>query len=137
MAMHSRAQVGLEYLVLVAFLLVIIGFVFSYALTSYQMNSDVANMKSAVDSLASSANQVYALGPGNIMYVQIVLSENIQSYSLSGKTVSYTALVMGSSTEFYSETKPNLEGSLPISSGRHIIKIESLENSVRFSEYTG
>ena len=133
----ARGQVGLEYLVLVSFLLVIIGFVFSYALTSYQMNSDVANMKAAVDSLASSANQVYALGPGNVMYAQVVLSENIQSYSLSGKTVSYTSLVMGSSTEFFSGAKPSLEGSLPISSGRHIIKVESLENSVKFSEYTG
>lgn len=137
MPRNPKAQVAVEYLILVAFLLVVVGFMFSYALTNYQLNSDVATMKAAVDSLASAADQVYALGPGNIIYIEITLSATVQSYSLSNKTVSYFAVISGQSAEFYSQTKADLSGSLPTTSGRRIIKVEALSNTVSFSEYTG
>jgi len=72
-----------------------------------------------------------------VMYVEISLSENIQSFSLSDRTVLYLVEISGTNTQFFSESKANLEGTLPVQSGTYLIKVEALENSVKFSEFTG
>ncbi|MBI5553701.1 MAG: hypothetical protein HY917_03065 [Candidatus Diapherotrites archaeon] len=137
MGRTDKGQVATEYLVMLAFLLVAIVFVFSFALMSYRANSDVVSMKTSVNALAAAADQVYALGPGNTLFVEITVSDTVQSYALSDRTVSYFAVLSGESVEFFASAKANLSGELPLAPGRRLVKVASTASGVVFSEFTG
>lgn len=125
-----RGQVSLEYLMIVGFFLVIIGAIFIY---SYSTSSDAITldkMDNALSAIKKGINQVYALGPGNQVKVDIDLPSGIVDQQLIGRSVAYVLQRPGGTTDLVVYTDAAVVGELPIIEGRHTIVIKMLESGV-------
>lgn len=132
--MQQKAQVSVEYLTIVSVLLIVIGVFFGYSMFTYNQSSQNYSIKTAVDSLAQAANQVHALGPGNVRIVKLTLPEGIDSVSVTQRTIVYELQSQGGINQAWAITNADLNGSLPTTSGLHIIKVEAINGTVQFTE---
>lgn len=130
-----KAQVGIEYLVVTAFLLVVIGVFFAYALTSYSSAAASGKSQNIVDSLADSASQLSGHGNNSSMTIWLDFPEGIESFSVSGKNLLLNLKVNSGTTGFFAESKVNLSSiALGTSPGMHKVKISIMDGAVGFSE---
>jgi hypothetical protein len=123
-----KGQVSLEYLTIAIFLLLIIGilFVYSNTLASTTINNNLAY--NSTIALANAVDQVYALGPGSKLIVDIELPQSIIASSLDFNQVSFTLREANLYNEFYKGTSAPLIGKLPSTPGRHAITVEMLDS---------
>lgn len=103
--MHSRAQVGLEYLVFTAFLLLMSALLFAYAYANYSNTIQVVQTQSAVDAVASAVDFVYAKGPGNAVIVDVKLSVGLTEFRVDQNVVRANLTQYGSTTTLFTFTK--------------------------------
>lgn len=103
--MVSRAQVGLEYLVFTAFLLLMTTLLFAYAYMNYSNTIQVVQSQSAVDSVASAVDFVYAKGPGNAVIVDVKLPVGLTEFRVDQNVVRATLMQYGSPTVLFAFTK--------------------------------
>lgn len=122
---NKKGQVGVEYLTITAFLLLVAIILFVFGFTTFNETSKRNKADNAVKSIASAANQVYALGPGNIVFVEIELPEGIKSGSTFGKTIQFKLSSIAGTNDVFERTNTNLSlVNLPTLQGKHYFKIE-------------
>lgn len=80
--MNSRGQSAVEYLIITSFLLVITGIIFAYSLFIYTDSVSSSTANNAVNSIVNTVDQVYALGPGSTLFVEINIPQNISNLEL-------------------------------------------------------
>ncbi len=119
----KRAQAGTEYLMIAAFLLIIIGIAYLYSSTTLTNSVDDSKARNATNSIANAINQVYALGPGSKINVTVDLPNGVQSQIVENQLVGYITTVNGQPAYYYADTKANLVGSLPLTAGVHDITL--------------
>ncbi len=107
--MHSRAQVGLEYLVFTAFLLLMSALLFAYAYSSYTNTIQVVQAQSAVDALASGIDFVYAKGPGNAVVIDVKLPVGLTEFRVDQNVVRVTLSHYGSTSTLFAFTKAQID----------------------------
>ena len=73
----EKAQVATEYLLITGFILVAVTLIFAYAYISNSQNIKISQTSTALDKMVNAADLVYALGPGNIQYVEVVFPQGI------------------------------------------------------------
>ncbi len=103
--MRARGQVGLEYLVFTAFLLLMTALLFAYAYMNYSNTIQLVQTQAAVDSVASSVDFVYAKGPGNAVIVDIKLPVGLTEFRVDQNVVRATLTQYGSDTVLFTFTK--------------------------------
>ncbi|MBM3281858.1 MAG: hypothetical protein FJY86_00770 [Candidatus Diapherotrites archaeon] len=103
--MRARGQVGLEYLVFTAFLLLMTTLLFAYAYANYSNTIQVVQTQAAIDSLASSIDFVYAKGPGNAVIIDIKLPVGLTEFRVDQNVVRATLTQYGSHTVLFALTK--------------------------------
>lgn len=131
----EKGQVSTEYLVITAFLLAVIGIIFSYALVTLSENAKLSRVDDAVDTLANAANQVSALGPGNTVYVNVDVPNDIYSASASNYEIKYVVTVIGGHSDVWERTKnPITPTTLPTTAGLYVIKVEMADENVVFTQ---
>lgn len=106
--MASRAQVGLEYLVFTAFLLLVTAVLFAYAYMNYSTTIQLVQSQAAVDSVASAIDFVYAKGPGNAVIVDIKLPVGLTEFRVDQNVVRATITQYGSPTTLFTFTKATI-----------------------------
>ncbi len=67
----ERGQVATEYLVVTAFILVVVTVIFSFAFVNYDQSIKVAKASDALARMAGAADRVYSLGEGNVQFVGV------------------------------------------------------------------
>jgi len=124
MARSSKGQVGIEYgAVLVLFLFILIPFLY-IGITEIEISGQVSQARVAVDSIADSADRVYAQGPGASTTVEIYLPVSVNYASLNGREVNLNLLLpTGGTTDVYAISKGTLSGSVPTLPGRHVLVV--------------
>jgi uncharacterized protein (UPF0333 family) len=85
--MNGKGQVGIEYLVFTAFLLLISSILFAYAFVSYSTSVQVIQTQTAVDEIAGAVDFVYAKGPGNTVLVNIQLPVGVSQFRVDQNVV--------------------------------------------------
>ncbi len=103
--MHSRAQVGIEYLTFTAFLLLVSSVLFAYAFVSYSTSVQVIQTQAAVDAVASTVDFVYAKGPGNTVLVDVQLPTGVSEFRVDGNAVIIRLSQLGGSSDLFAFTK--------------------------------
>lgn len=73
-----KAQVATEYLLITGFILAIATVMFTYSYVSNNQNIRVSQANNALDKLANAADLVYATGPENVQFPEIILPSDIQ-----------------------------------------------------------
>ena len=74
----KKAQASTEYLLITGFILVAVTLIFSYAYISNNQNIKISQTSTALDKMVNAADIVYALGPGNIQYVEVTFPQGIE-----------------------------------------------------------
>lgn len=103
--MGARGQVGLEYLVFTAFLLLVSAILFAYAFVSYSSSVQTIQSQKVVDEVASAVDFVYAKGPGNTVLVDVQLPAGLTDFRTDQNAVRMTLTHFGNTSTFFSFTK--------------------------------
>ena len=134
----GRGQIGLEYAaVLVLFLIILIPVLY-IGVMDIQIEGQTSQAKIAVDSIADSADRVYAQGPGATTTVEVYLPAGINSAGFNKQEVNIQLnLPTGGQTDVYALARGNMSGTMPMLPGRHVL-IVSMNSSgqVNIAEVT-
>ncbi len=120
----SRAQVALEYIVVAGIVLVFVGIIFFYSTSTVTNSINDSKAITAVNKIASAINQVYALGPGSRISVDVEMPPDVISYSLQNNLVRLVILSGDRNVTYYADTKANVSGALPITEGVQTLTLE-------------
>ena len=132
----KKAQVAMEYLVLVGFMLFIISIATAYALFTYYENVKISSVRTTVYDLQKASNQVYALGPGNSIFVEFSLPDGVSEDSLAiNDFLFYRVQLFSGESDFIVDLKGNItEFDLPTYHGPHTIKVTVVDENIVFTE---
>ena len=132
---NDRAQVGIEYLFLTGFLLVVIAAAVIYALFVY--NGAVANsaMVDSLEEIEQAVNYVHALGPGSSIVVEIDLPTGVVDGKGENNTVDYNVDIGNTMTYYYTVVDGNIaRTSMPVIVGRHLLNISMVNDQIIIRE---
>ncbi len=107
-SMATRGQVGFEYLVFTAFLLLVAGILFAYSFISYSTAIQLVQTQAAVDEIAAAVDFVYAKGPGNAIVVDIKLPVGLTELRVDQNVVRVTLKQLGGNTHLFAFTKATM-----------------------------
>ena len=152
---NEKAQAATEYLLITGFVLVAVTIIFSYAYISNNQNIKISQTSTALDKMVNAADIVYALGPGNIQYVDVTFPQGIlsikditvckdgkQSHNdlCEGSEADFAAIEMeleifGGNTIITRGSKAELEldlgaDTIPATTGVHRIKVEWCDDKI-------
>jgi len=123
-----RAQVSVEYLMIIGVALVIATPLFYYAISESTSNIKLNEAEDAVNTIAKAADSVYSLGPGTKKYVNIVIPGGVEQGSIDGNAIKLRVSLFGGVADIYARSKASLIGGVPLASGAHRISIEALDS---------
>ena len=83
----SRAQVGTEYVVITAFLLIIITAIFTYSYVTQDQEIKISQANNVLDEISNKIAFVYALGEGNSKIAEVSIPGNVLSATIVHKCV--------------------------------------------------
>ncbi|MCR4369484.1 MAG: hypothetical protein NUV67_06285 [archaeon] len=126
-----RAQVSIEYLILLAFSLIVAGVLFGFSLWSFNESSAFATADSAVTQVANHANIVASYGEGSTVFFEVQLPNNMESFSVSQKSVTIRIETGAGISDVFAYTKPSLTPStIAAGPGRHKLKATFSDGNV-------
>ena len=130
----KKAQVSAEYLMIVGIIFIAVITLFVYAMKESNDAVRINEAREFTDTLAKTADMVYALGPGSQDYVQAALPSSVESISISGNEISLKMRIFGGTSDVFSETKAVVNGSLSTAKGNHYVLVKAMENAVQIEE---
>jgi hypothetical protein len=107
--MNARAQVGLEYLIFTAFLLLVSAILFGYAFVSYSTSVQTIQTQKAVDDIASAVDFVYAKGPGNTVLIDVQIPTGLSELRADQNVVRANLGQLGGTSTFFTFTKVKID----------------------------
>lgn len=131
-----KAQVGVEVMLFVGIALLALTILLTYSYRQSSSTITIEQAADAVNTLAKTADSVYALGPGTEQYVYITTPGNIAGTSVSGRSVLMQIHVFGKVSDIHAVSKANLTGDIPDSRGTYRIKVKTLDSGIVEFEIT-
>ena len=133
-----KAQVAMEYVIMIGILLFITIPIFYYALSQSGESTRISQAYDSVNAIANVADNVYALGPGNKREVWVNMPRGVTSTYLQDNTIKITLSIYGGNSDFVALTKANITttSELPSDQGRYKMRIETLDSSLVKVSYT-
>ncbi|GEM_PF-3906688 len=81
-AQKQKAQASVEYLLLTAFMLVIIVAIFAVSLITSDQNIKTRQISESLNQLVQTADLVYAMGKNNVLFTEVIWPVEVQSISV-------------------------------------------------------
>jgi uncharacterized protein (UPF0333 family) len=131
-----KAQVSVEYLVIIAIALVILVPLIVYSntmITNYNEENKIALAKNAVKKLGESADWVYSQGMPARLETEIYFPQGITSNSLINNTIMLKIKTVSGISDIYYNTISPLNGTIPKDSGYYSISFVAFQNYVNIS----
>lgn len=122
-----KAQAGLEYVIIIGFIIAVTIPIAYYALDQSSQNVRINEINDAVHSLGQKADSLATIGPGSRDYIWITIPTGIATTSIENKTILASSQFFGDITSI---TKTEVSGTLPKEPGLYKMRIEVLENKV-------
>jgi len=123
----KRGQASFEYIILIGALLVLIVPLFYYTFTKSSEFIKLSQAEDLVQSIAKSADDVYALSPGSVKYVWVTVPGAVQQISVDTSEITMTLTSYGETSEVVAFTRAPLVGSLQSARGTYKVRVEHLE----------
>src|SRR5271157_706436 len=124
-----RGQVGIEYMAIIVLFLIILIPVMYIGMMDIQIEGQTSQARVAVDSVADTANRVYAQGPGTTTTVEVYLPAGINYAKFTNQEVDINLnLPTGSTTDVYALSEGNITGIMPTLPGRHVLVVTMNQN---------
>ena len=135
MRLDEGGQISTEYLVIMAFLLIVIGILFAYSLLILNETTKLSMASDAAATLAKTADQVSALGPGTKIHVNANFPTGIAEASISGKLITIKVNVVGGITEVWEYSKADITPtSLPTEAGNYLFRVEMVDGNITITQ---
>ena len=133
-----RAQVGIEYMFIFGFSLLVVGLLWLYANSNVENTSwdvQLAYAKSALDNIVEVANTVYVQGPPSQVTIYPNFPDNVEAVYFANTTITLELLWQGNTLRNISASGiANLTGSLSASPGQHKIMVRALSTGINLTE---
>ncbi|VVB65731.1 Uncharacterised protein [Candidatus Gugararchaeum adminiculabundum] len=130
-------QVGVEYVLVLAVLLLILVPIIYYTSVNTRITNRSAQARVAVDALANAVDTVYSQGPGAKTKIVIYVPDGVQTdgTGIYGRELRYNLTIAeGAYADIYALARGNVTGTLPTVTGRHFVNVEMLGGTVNISE---
>jgi len=128
MSRIKRGQVSMEFVIILGFLLVALIPITIYGTNRINTEIKIQKAFGTVDSIASAADSIYALGPGSKKFIYIDVPDSTVSTLVSGNNVFLNVRTFGGTSNISAASKAKLIGSIPKSPGRSHLSLEVLDN---------
>lgn len=132
----KKAQVAMEYMILVGFLMVItIPLILVYN-TQYRGTSQqiISNQASQIgQKIVDAAESIYYLGQPSKTTLKIYMPEKIENISVGNYEITFFILARGGLSEVVKLSDVPINGTLPSTAGMHYITIQSVGSYVNIS----
>lgn len=130
MTKKIKAQVSVEYLAVIAFVLILVFAAFAYAMFFMQQQADLKKSFNAALTLRNAVNEVHSLAPGSKITVEVILPSNVKQSYINGKYAGWIVSFGNSEIFAVYETDANVTGYLPINEGVNYITLEVLKSGI-------
>jgi hypothetical protein len=130
-----KAQVSIEYLIIVSVALMVLLPLILYARTTfsgYAENNKISLARSAVDKLGGGVNWVYSQGPPAKLTLQLCIPD-LEEISLENRTILFKIETSAGISDIFYETVPELDGYLPTREACYPIQLVAYETYVDIS----
>jgi uncharacterized protein (UPF0333 family) len=134
---RMRAQVSMEYIIIVGFLMVILIPLFMvYSDVSKQTHDKVLvnEFYQVARKAADEVETIYFIGDPARTRVKIFLPADLTNATIENQEIVLTAHVYGNSDEIVVPTKVHMNGSFPMTKGVHNLLLQAKGNWVEISE---
>jgi hypothetical protein len=131
-----KSQISIEYILIIAFTTVLaIPLLFIFYKYSSDSTESVAISQTLQISrkIADSVDSVYFLGKPSQTTLKVNFPEGIHSINLSSREVLFRMKTKQGLTDIVQIASVNMSGSLPVTSGIHVITIRADDNFVQIS----
>ncbi|HLC92762.1 MAG TPA: hypothetical protein VJH23_03570 [archaeon] len=133
--MKTRAQVSMEYLVITAFMLVVAGIIFGFALFSFNANSQFTKAQGFVEKVANNADLVASLGEGSAVIFEADIPNGVQAITLAENSVSMSIDLGNGISDITAYARPSLTpASLITGAGRRSFSAAFSDGNVVVTE---
>ncbi|MEW6329210.1 MAG: hypothetical protein AB1468_03780 [Candidatus Micrarchaeota archaeon] len=136
-AAHLKAQAATEYLMLIGILLMLAIPLWLYmnsAMASTGAELRTTYAENSVSEIVRAADMVYVQGAPAKATVYVKFPENVESVTISGKTLLMVLSVESGTTDVYETSLANLTGSLSTHAGMHKVSVSAVDSSVNITE---
>lgn len=136
-AKSSRAQVAMEYLIIIGFVAVItLPLVIIFQTHSRETTDEIASTQiyQISKKIADGAETVYYLGAPSRITIKTYFPENINSVSIGGNEIVFFMKTGDKVDEIVVYTPINLSGNISVHQGVHYINVESKGGYVWISD---
>lgn len=134
-AFFRGGQVAIEYLVLFAFLLMVVGVLFAFSFVAVNDSVSFHKIRDSLLRISSAAENISALGEGSMTTVYIELPEHVQSAEANGNYVRISAQYGGSISDFSENSNASFSYSvLPTEAGSHRLLLEVHDGNITVSQ---
>ena len=125
----------MEYLMITAFMLLVAGIIFGFALLSFNTNSNISKANSAAERFVNNAELVASLGDGSTVLFVADIPDGVESLSLYNNTVSMRIDAGNGLSDVVLYTRPNLTpASFVTGKGRRSFSATFLDGNVVVAE---
>jgi hypothetical protein len=128
-----RAQASVEYLTLFGSILIIVALLAGYSLVVYSETIAGSQIQSALDKTTVAAKNVYSIGEGNSLVIEITLPSGVNEFTANEKHLLIRATTFSTNSSTISEFDFNVSGSLPTSQGTYDIEVKNVDGAVTFN----
>ncbi len=135
--MERRAQISIEYLMIIGFVLVVLGaliVVYFNHQTSQSRQVSAEQADSLARDIVDAAEEVYYLGEPSKRTIRIFMPQGVDSVSISDNELVFYIRGTGGISEIERPSSVNISGSLSPSSGVRDIEITAGSNYVCIAE---
>lgn len=133
---YRLGQVGIEYLILVGFLVAAVIPIIYYATQQSYITKDQlisSQMEKIAQEIENACNLVFSYGNNSKLTLKLYFPDGIKSIKISGKQVEFVYYTSNGEAFVYSYPLVNLSGNISTLPGLHEIKIVNKGNYVEIS----
>ncbi len=130
---NIRAQASVEYLTLFGTILIIVALLAGYSLVIYSETLASNQIGSSIKKVEIAAKNVYSLGEGNSLVIEISLPSGVNAFEAVNKHILVEANTFSAVASSIAEFDFNVSGSLPTSEGTYDIEVKNVNGTVTFN----
>jgi len=131
-----KAQIAIEFLVIVSVALMIILPVTLYAnklLIGYKDDTKISLAKNTVNKLGENVDWVFSQGPSAKRTLEIYIPDDINEISLNNNMILFKVETSAGISDVFYETVPPLQGSLSKNSGYYLVSLTAYRDYVNIT----
>lgn len=136
--MQKKGQAGLEYMLIFAFSLLIVGLLWIYSGTNVQdtrWDLQLAYARSSVNKITEVSDVAFVQGPPSQFFIYPTFPDNIRNIYISENTITLELLWKDDILRNVSSTTfANITGNVSTAAGQHRILVKAYQNYVDVTE---